>query len=121
MFYLDCGYGNILGKDSWCMPFSTWSNMYYTFEDALPNCSVMGGELCLWSELTNEHNLFTKVWSRGAAFAERMWHQASSLKPKTELVASLVRFEERLAMEGVPYAPTTSTFCTKNIAPCFGG
>jgi hypothetical protein len=41
----------------------------------LSNCQVIGGELCVWSELTNEHNLFTKVWSRAAAFAERLWNK----------------------------------------------
>lgn len=31
---------------------------------------VFGGEVCMWSELTNTYNLDAKLWPRAAAAAE---------------------------------------------------
>lgn len=66
--------------------------MYFNLEDTLKHCSVLGGELCMWTELTNEHNLMTKIWSRAAAFAERLW-SGKEAKSVAALVERLVFFE----------------------------
>merc|ERR1719509_422728 len=56
----------------------TWDSMYeadpcqHTKE---PLCSkkVLGGETCMWTEHTDEGNLFDMIWPRAGSVAEKLW------------------------------------------------
>ena len=66
-YYLDCGGGNMFGDNSWCDPFKTALKMYradplYGVNLQLHPDRVIGGESCMWGELTNEDSLPIKVW-----------------------------------------------------------
>jgi hexosaminidase len=75
-YYLDCGFGQEYGDQSWCDPMKTWYHIY-TFEpsDFLPESDprVLGTEVPVWSEIMNEDALFQKIWPRSASMADKMW------------------------------------------------
>ncbi|OCF40249.1 hexosaminidase [Kwoniella heveanensis CBS 569] len=89
-FYLDCGHGSWIGKpsegghhESWCDPYKTWSKIYsfdpYEGVKGDQQHLILGGELSLWAEQTDETNLESTVWPRTAAMAEVFWTGSSSL------------------------------------------
>ena len=40
--------------------------------------NVMGGEVALWTEQTDGHNMMQKLEPRAAAYAERLWRGPST-------------------------------------------
>ncbi|WVQ93292.1 hypothetical protein IAU59_000360 [Kwoniella sp. CBS 9459] len=88
-FYLDCGHGSWIGDPrdggdhrSWCDPYKTWSNIYSfdPYEGVKPEERhlILGGQVSLWTEQTDETNLESTVWPRAAALAELFWSGAST-------------------------------------------
>ena len=70
---MDCGFGSLTLKSSWCDPFITFDKMYFEFDRKLETCEVLGGEICMWSELNNDNNILQKIWLRASAASERFW------------------------------------------------
>jgi hexosaminidase len=87
-YYLDCGYGNKYGGNSWCDPFKTWWTIYQ-FEPStyLDDGTVIGGEVPAWSELFGDANIHSRIWPRAAAMADKLWGQ----NVPTDLVAIVDR------------------------------
>ncbi|KAI8369441.1 glycoside hydrolase superfamily [Radiomyces spectabilis] len=61
----------------WCSPFKSWQRVYsydptfnLTKEEAQ---NVLGGEVALWSEQSDETVLDARLWPRTAAAAEVLW------------------------------------------------
>jgi hexosaminidase len=73
-FYMDCGFGNKYGGNSWCDPFKTWWHIY-SFEPSNYTDSdlMLGSEIAAWSELNKDDNIHVKTWPRGAAMADKTW------------------------------------------------
>jgi len=74
--YLDCGLGNMFGGMAWCEPFKTWRHIYNfdPYEPKIDRNRILGAVAALWGELTNEHEVMTKMWPRASALAERLWN-----------------------------------------------
>jgi hypothetical protein len=67
----------------------------------------LGGEVLLWSELSNEYTHMIKLWLRSSAFAERMWNpNIDVIKPR--VLSRLNSQMKRLNSRGVPTAPIVS-------------
>ena len=51
-YYMDCGYGNVYGGDSWCGRLSTWKKIYsFSPKEFLKDTSkILGGEGAIWSD-----------------------------------------------------------------------
>ena len=72
-WYLDCGYSSWVGEgNNWCSPYKGWQAIYendphkiierhnvVNEEEAKGN--ILGGEVAMWSEQTDEMSLMTKV------------------------------------------------------------
>lgn len=73
-YYLDCGYGNKYGGNSWCDPFHTFWGIY-SFEpsDYITGDAVLGGEVAAWSEMFRDHNIHTRIWPRASAMSDKLW------------------------------------------------
>lgn len=70
--YLDIGFGTPLGDKYG--DFITWKDIYLKFN---PNPDVqgevIGGEVCLWSELDNGLNHFNKLYPRTSVAAQKYY------------------------------------------------
>merc|ERR1711879_978816 len=62
-----------------------WEAMYAL--DPMTNISqadaskVLGGEGCMWGETVDPSDIFSTVWPRAAAIAERLWSTADNASP----------------------------------------
>lgn len=92
--------------------------MYYELDLEIGGCLVRGGELCLWSELNNEHTVFQRIWSRSASLSERLWSE-KRVEDKIDVIQRLVQFEQRLRLENIPFTKITSNWCEKHVDLCF--
>ena len=69
--YLDVGFGNRNG-----IPYGNyinWRNIY-SLNPYITGVNVIGGEACMWAELSNQHNFEQKVWIRTSVLSERLWN-----------------------------------------------
>lgn len=67
--YLGVSYGN----------YQTWLDLYNLNIGAMVRNygnkdKVLGAEVCLWSELSNQYVHHMKIWIRSSSFAERVWN-----------------------------------------------
>jgi len=72
---------------------------------------VLGGEACMWAEVTDATNVVTRVWPRAAAVAEKLWSAPYS-DTATSAAARLEEHACRMNMRGVPSQPPNGPgFC----------
>eukprot|EP01105_Mastigella_eilhardi_P014783 TRINITY_DN3371_c0_g1_i5.p1 TRINITY_DN3371_c0_g1~~TRINITY_DN3371_c0_g1_i5.p1 ORF type:complete len:334 (-),score=50.61 TRINITY_DN3371_c0_g1_i5:34-1035(-) len=106
------GYRGILSNsDSWYLDYlnTPWQNFYlnepceaiWKQED---QDRVLGGEVCMWGETVDASDLFSTVWPRAAAAAERLW-SAREVCDTTEAELRLAWFRCLLASRGIGAAP----------------
>lgn len=73
---------------------------------------VLGGEACMWGDNVDDRNLFSRMWPRTCAVAERLWSAAE--KNDKNLVEVKYRLEEhicRMTRRGIPLQPVGPGFC----------
>ncbi|PHH73294.1 hypothetical protein CDD80_3912 [Ophiocordyceps camponoti-rufipedis] len=132
-WYLDCGRGQWLNFDNgpafqryypfndWCSPTKSWRLVYS--HDPRAGLSpaeadlVLGGEVAIWSELTDSTNLDSVIWPRASAAGEVLWsgRQDASGKNRSQYDAAprLAEFRERMVARGVAAMPVQMVFCTQ--------
>ena len=99
-------------------PVIPWQKMYSMDPTAgLSPASkpfVLGGEVALWTEMTNEANVDGIVWPRAVAVAERLWSLAvvDKIVVSDETTNRLDYHGLRLARRGLKVAPLRPTFCS---------
>ncbi|KAF9922875.1 hypothetical protein FBU30_006993 [Linnemannia zychae] len=110
---------------SWCAPYKTWQRIYgYDFTEGLTAAEakhVIGGEVALWSEQADEHNVDIKMWPRAAAFAELLWsgnRNAQGYKRTTEMSTRIQEFRERLLARGIAATVLVPKYCLHNPHAC---
>ncbi|GAA5909082.1 beta-N-acetylhexosaminidase [Sporobolomyces salmoneus] len=128
-FYLDCGLGGWLGKNSagnsWCDPYKTWSKIY-SFDPfqglgASQYDQVLGGEALAWSEQIDPTNLDSLVWPRAAAAAEVFWSGGSLQNGSRDLGEALSRIHDwryRAVNRGIRAAPLQPHWCALRPGSC---
>lgn len=69
--YLDLGFGGVYGTGygTWL----SWRDMY-KFDPNVKNVNVIGGEACMWSEISNQEVQDQKIWPRTSVINERLWN-----------------------------------------------
>ncbi|KAI4323320.1 hypothetical protein L6164_022935 [Bauhinia variegata] len=135
-YYLDCGHGDFTGNNSnydnqtsgstgnggsWCGPFKTWQTIYnydITFglteeEEKL----VLGGEVALWSEQSDQTVLDGRIWPRTSAMAETLWsgnRDSNGVKRSAEATNRLNEWRGRMVSRGIGAEPIQPLWCIRN-------
>lgn len=119
MLYLNKGQGN-LWLNGTQGTYSVWRDIYENFTVFPPGVNtsrILGAEVCLWGEVSNEDTLENNLWMRASAFAARVWSE--QILQTYEIVTNLVALQYTLYGMNVDASPVTSEFCEKKPAVCF--
>ena len=103
--YLGVSYGN----------YQTWMDLYNQnigrlIENYDNKDKVLGAEVCLWSELSNQYVHHMKIWIRTSSFAERTWTFKEYLA-KPDVLGRIAAHEKLMNRKGIPTAGATSQQC----------
>ena len=95
--------------------YQTWLDLYNQdigrMVEAYENKkNVLGAEVCLWSELSNQYMHHMKIWIRSSAFAERVWTTEPFI-PKPDALGRVAAHEQLMNRRGVPTSGATSQQC----------
>jgi hexosaminidase len=119
LLYLSKGQGN-LWLNGTQGAYSVWRQIYeklVVFPAGVDATRILGAEVCLWGEVSNEDTLENNLWMRASAFAGRVW-SATTLQTH-ELVGKLVEIQRALEKMNVSPSPITSEFCEYKPLVCF--
>ena len=118
-YYLDCGFGDPFGGDSWCDPMKTWWRIYsFEVSDYVQGSAALGAEVPVWSEIMNEDAVMQKTWPRAAAMADKHWGP----KVETDLAAITrrqIHFREYLNSRGMAGTFISGRWCEEYPEYCF--
>lgn len=136
-WYLDCGKGRWIDSTpanapvaypfaDYCSPTKNWRLIYsYDPLNGIPaNAThlVLGGEVHMWNEQTDEINLDETIWPRASAAGEVLWSGAKTAdgKNRSQVEASprLAEMRERMNLRGINAGPVHMVFCTQNGTQC---
>ncbi|KAI8325044.1 hypothetical protein GQ54DRAFT_245631, partial [Martensiomyces pterosporus] len=131
MYYLDCGQGSWLSNfegSSWCDPYKTWQQIYNynplaNITDPEKQRLVLGGEVALWSAMSDETTVDRYLWPRAAAFAEIMWSgnndpHTNSTRDLRKVAPRLIEHRFRMVARGIMAHPVQPLWCVRNPDSC---
>ena len=108
--YLDKGFGEDDGFFGGFY-YQHWRLMY-NFQPRIDTVNVIGGEVCMWNEVGNEHTHQQKVVLRTNVLGERLWNEEIDIKEDLRNIASrLTKHTERLRKRGFKVSPVTVGLC----------
>lgn len=115
--YLDVGFGNRNGNPY--RSYIKWRDIY-NFNPTYPGVNIIGGQTCMWSELSNAHTHDQKIWIRTSVLAERLWNDKISVSTQLRDIAKrLTAQAERMNKRGYKTSAVTVQICEKNMGICF--
>lgn len=106
--YINKGIGNIWFNNS-AGSYSTWKQIYQNFEifpQGIDKSKILGAEVTLWGEVSNDDTLENNIWMRATAFAEKLWSE--QVRPLKEVVKGVVKIQNELIKMGVSPSPIVS-------------
>lgn len=71
---------------------------------------VLGAEVTLWSELSNQYTHHVKIWIRTSSLAERTW-TIQDYPAKPDFFRRITAHERSMNRRGIPTAPATCQQC----------
>ncbi|PVU98611.1 hypothetical protein BB559_001410 [Furculomyces boomerangus] len=130
--YLDCGHGqwlsNLYNGTSWCDPFKFWGhiysyNPYVNITTPEKRALVLGGEVNLWSEQSDDVIVDKMLWPRAAAAGELYWKgpvdENADMSEAVESASPRINeFRFRLLGRGINAEPTQPLWCVRNPGKC---
>ncbi|KAI8318037.1 glycoside hydrolase family 20 protein, partial [Martensiomyces pterosporus] len=128
--YLDCGHGAWLPNfdgNSWCDPFKTWMHMYNydpaaNITDAAQKKLILGTEVAIWAEQTDETVIDPRIWPRAAAPAETSWSgkadSTGHVRTTGEVASRLHEQRFRMVGRGINAEPMQPLWCARNPGSC---
>ncbi|KAK5642308.1 hypothetical protein RI129_008475 [Pyrocoelia pectoralis] len=120
---LKLGYKIVVStKDAWYLDHGFWGVTEYhgwriVYQNRLPKHeNVLGGEVCMWGELVDEHDIDNRIWPRAAAAAERLWSNPDDGTASAE--SRFYRHRERLVTRGIKPEALAPRWCVQNEGEC---
>jgi hexosaminidase len=116
--YINKGIGNIWFNSS-AGTYSTWKQIYQgfnVFPQGIDKSRILGAEVTLWGEVSNDDTLENNIWMRATAFGEKLW--SDKVRTVKDLVKEIVAIEDELIKMGVSPSPIVSEFCEKFTDKC---
>ncbi|KAJ2504954.1 Glucosamine-6-phosphate isomerase (Glucosamine-6-phosphate deaminase) (GNPDA) (GlcN6P deaminase) [Coemansia sp. RSA 2052] len=129
-YYLDCGHGAWLPNwdgNSWCDPFKTWMHVYNydvaaNITDPAQKKLILGAEVALWSEQTDEQVVDARLWPRASAMAETAWSgkadASGHVRTTGEVASRLHEQRYRMVGRGINAEPMQPLWCARNPGAC---
>lgn len=119
--YLDCGFGGwVTDGNNWCAPYKEWQKIYLSDPSkiATPDrmSQVLGSEVALWSEQSDEFSLDTRLWPRSSALAERLWSNPQGTWRDAE--QRMLVHRKRLVENGISADRLQPEWCLRNEDQC---
>ena len=132
-WYLDCGFGTFIDPDTsiaepsikhpfadWCPPYKNWRRVLaYDPLKGIPEEKhhlIIGGEVHLWTELTDSMTLDFMLWPRAAAAAEMMWRGRGEVEESSTRRLAVMR--ERLMKRGIRSGMVQMEWALRNPGEC---
>ena len=132
-WYLDCGFGTFIDPDKgkkgpgvkypypdWSPPYKNWRQIlaYDPLKDIPKDKQylVIGGEVKLWSELTDSVTLDFMLWPRSAAAAEVLWKGKGEVGEDN--TRKLAEMRERLVKTGIAAGMVQMEWALRNKGEC---
>lgn len=109
--YINKGQGNIWFNTS-AGSYSVWRNIYenfHVFPKLTLKSRILGAEVTLWGEVSNDDTLENNLWMRASAFAGKVW--STKTLPIVDVVRELVSLQYELYKMDVYASPITSEYC----------
>ena len=136
-WYLDCGFGTFIDPvpdndktpspikhpfADWCPPYKNWRRVlaYNPLKDIPEDKQhlILGGEVHLWTELTDSVTLDFMLWPRAAAAAEMMWRGPEKVQVGEPTTRRLALMRERLVKKGVRAGVVQMECALRNQGEC---
>ncbi|KAJ2522253.1 Glucosamine-6-phosphate isomerase (Glucosamine-6-phosphate deaminase) (GNPDA) (GlcN6P deaminase) [Coemansia sp. RSA 2049] len=129
-YYLDCGHGAWLSNfdgNSWCDPYKSWMHIYNfdpfaNITDSAEKKLVVGAEVALWSEQSDETSIDNYLWPRVSAMAETSWagkvDSSGHVRTTAEVAQRLHDQRFRLVGRGIMAEPLQPLWCARNPGNC---
>jgi len=127
--YLDCGFGSWVGEgNNWCSPYKGWNTVYEVDPEGIledlgvsnlseAKANIMGGEVAMWAEQTDDSNILTKLEPRASAYAERLW-LGRAVPGWRAAEGRMARHRMRLVSRGIEAEQITQRWCIQNPGKC---
>jgi len=121
--YMDCGFGNKYGDKTWCGDYKTWKHIYkINLLEKYGLFDIIGSQIVLFSELSDEYNVIGKVFPRAFSLAEKLWNYEYTKSIDEEkikmLFVKIIEHNKRLNFRGVESISITSVLCEENVKVC---
>ncbi|KAJ2215333.1 Glucosamine-6-phosphate isomerase (Glucosamine-6-phosphate deaminase) (GNPDA) (GlcN6P deaminase) [Coemansia sp. RSA 487] len=129
-YYLDCGHGAWLSNfdgNSWCDPYKSWIHIYNfdpwaNITDSAQKKLIVGAEVALWSEQSDETSIDNYLWPRTSAMAETSWagktNSDGHVRTTTEVAQRLHDQRFRMVGRGIKAEPLQPLWCARNPGGC---
>lgn len=64
---------------------------------------ILGGEACMWTEVSGAPNVESRIWPRTAAIAEKLWSPQDLTLDEADMYRRLLILDDRLAERGLQH------------------
>ena len=91
----------------------------YSFNPQFKGVNIIGGEVCMWGELTNSRTQDQKIWIRASILAERLWNVKVDSTNIRGITERLVAHSRRMKSRGFKHSAVTVELCEHHPDICF--